>query len=98
MSLPSKLDDNSLSNANPISSPSLNASSDYDQFDVSFFRSRVSGLRDDEIYDMVKSVFVHIFTSKTTQNKLITCCGRLISETIVARSNSYSILADEACD
>ena len=57
VSLPSKQDDNILSNVNAITSP-LNASSDYDQFDVSFFRSRVSGLRDDEIHDMIKSVFV----------------------------------------
>ena len=41
------------------------------------------------------------YTSKTTQNKSITCCGQLISETIVAeikKNKFYSILADEACD
>ena len=57
VSLSFKVDDNTLSNA--ISSPCQHASSYYDRrFDVSFFRGRVSGLRDDEIYDMVKSVFV----------------------------------------
>ena len=57
VSLSSKVDDNTLSNA--ISSPCQKASFDYyRRFDVSFFRDRVSGLRDDEIYDMVKSVFV----------------------------------------
>lgn len=41
------------------------------------------------------------YTSKTTQNEIIQCCGTEISETIlseVRKNKFFTIIADEACD
>ena len=41
------------------------------------------------------------YISKTSQNKLISCCGQVITDTLISEvknSKYFSILADEACD
>ena len=41
------------------------------------------------------------YTSKTSQNKIVKCCGQVISEQIIQdikASKFYSIIADEAAD